>query len=95
MFNIIEQIIANHFGITHEGLLTDRGRDASDARHFLWYILHCIMGYSGQSVARQYGTSARNVMHYSSLIKDGIRSQPFYAKHYRELRSVLKTLDII
>jgi len=95
MFSIIEQIIANHFGITHEELLVSQNRPASDARHFLWYILHCIMGFSGNAVAKTYSVSPRNVLYYSAMVRDGIKYQPFYATHFRQIRAALRMLDII
>lgn len=95
MFSIIEQIIANHFGITHEELLTSSTRPASDARHFLWYILHAVLGYSSNYIGKHYGVSSRNVLHYSSSVKDGIRYQPFYARNFRGIQSKLKILDLI
>lgn len=95
MFDIIEQIIANHFEISHETLLDSQARPASDARHFLWYILHTVMGYSGRTVAKRYGVSPRNVLFYSALVRDGIRNQPFYSTHLREITRSLRFLDII
>ena len=95
MFDIIEQIIANHFGITHEELLTDSTRPASDARHFLWYILHAILGYSSNSIGKRYGVSQRNVLFYSSMVRDGIHNQPFYATNFRRIQKSLKMLDLI
>lgn len=95
MFSIIEQIIANHFGITHEELLTDNSRPASDARHFLWYILHAILGYSSNSIGKRYSVSGRNVLFYSSMVRDGIKHQPFYSTHFRRIQASLKLLDII
>lgn len=95
MFDLIEQIIANHFEISHQVLLKGNTRPACDARHFLWYILHCVMGYSGKYVAKRYGVSARNVLYFSALIRDGIKNQSFYAKHYRQIQSALRRLDII
>lgn len=95
MFSIIEQIIANHFGITHEELLTDACRSASDARHFLWYVLHTILGYSSNSIGRRYSVSTRNVLFYSSMVRDGIKTQPFYSSNFRKIQSQLKMLDLI
>lgn len=95
MFDIIEQIIANHFGITHEELLTDSTRSASDARHFLWYILHAILGYSSNNIGKRYGVSQRNVLFYSSMVRDGIHNQPFYATNFRRIQKSLKILDLI
>lgn len=95
MFSIIEQIIANHFGIQHAELLEGNTRPASDGRHFLWYILHSIMGYSGRTVAQRYGVTPRNVMYYSAVVRDGAKTQPFYSTNLREIQSDLKMLDII
>lgn len=95
MFSIIEQIIANHFGITQEELLRERTRPASDGRHFLWYVLHCVMGYRSKTVARAYHISPRNVLLYSAIVRDGIKNQPFYANHFRQIQADLRMLDII
>lgn len=95
MFSIIEQIIANHFGIKHEELLTNSTRTASDARHFLWYILHSVLGYSSNALGKRYGVSPRNIFLYSSVVRDGIKNQPFYATNFKSLQVKLKMLDLI
>ncbi|MBO7684813.1 MAG: hypothetical protein J6Y20_04600 [Lachnospiraceae bacterium] len=95
MLDIIEQIIADHFGVTHEELLTDKQRGASDARHFLWYVLHDVLGYSKSVISERYGVSTRNVLYYSSTVRDGIRNQPFYASNFKGIQKKLRLLDII
>lgn len=95
MFDIIEQAIASHFGLTREELLTERHRNASDARHFLWHILHSTMGYSSRAISRHYGVSERNIFYYSSAIRAWIKHQPYYAEHFAQIRSELKMSDII
>lgn len=95
MFDTIEQIIAEHFGVTREELLTDKQRAASDARHFLWFVLHDVLGYSNNVISKRYGVSSRAVLSYSSTVRDGIRNQPFYASNFRGIRNKLQELDII
>ena len=95
MFDTIEQTIAEHFALTREELLTAKRREATDARHFLWYVLHIMAGYSANVIARQYGVSPRNLVHYSSTIGFCIRHQPFFSTHYRQIADRLKELNII
>lgn len=95
MFSIIEQIIASHFGITQEELLTEQTRSASDARHFLWYILHTILGYSSKNIGKHYSVTRRTVLLYSASVRDGIKTQPFYATNFKSIQSKLKVLDLI
>lgn len=92
MFEKIENIVADSFGISRERLIgKELLREVTDAKHFLYYILYCIYGYKALSIAERYGVTKVNV--YSSIrqIHTGIRTQKYYANiHARLLKDILE-----
>lgn len=92
MFEQIESIIADSFGISRERLIgKELLREVTDAKHFLYYILYFIYGYKAISIAERYGVTKVNV--YSSIrqIHNGIRTQKYYANiHARILKDILE-----
>lgn len=95
MIEKVEQIVAEHFGVTVEQMKAGKSRRDNDARHFLWYFLHCVLGFRGSVLSRTYGVAARNVYYYSSLVKDGLAREPFYSKNCMEIQAKLKELEIL
>lgn len=98
MYRIIEDTIAPLFGVTPEDIRDispHNTRDVLDARHFIWFVLHEVLGYRSVVIASEYGVTKRNINHYISDFSDGLRCQPFYANNYRRILSALKEKDII
>lgn len=95
MFDTIEQIIAEHFGLNAGQLVDGKTRPENDAKHFLWYFLHTVLGYSNADIATRYKVSVRNVIYYASLIRDSIGIDPYCSKNCREIQDKLKELDMI
>ena len=95
MIEQVEQIVAGHFGVSVENMKAGKSRRDNDARHFLWYFLHCVLGFRGSVIAKTYGVAARNVYYYSSLIKDGLSRERFYTKNCMEIQAKLKDVEIL
>lgn len=96
MFENVEGVVSAHFNVTPEQIRTGgKSRDITDARHFIWYILHTTMGYNGKKIAREYKVTARNVYYSVAVIRDGIRTQPFYSKHLSDIQKELGDHEII
>ena len=95
MIERIEQVVADHFGITVDQMRTGKSRSELDARHFLWYFLHFVYGYSGRDVASRYGTTRRVILHYSALVRDRLGREPFFSKNCSELQGKLKEIEAI
>ena len=95
MIEKVEQIVAEHFGISVDQMRSGKTRPDNDARHILWYFLHCGLGFRGSAIAKRYGVAARNVYYYSSLVKEGLAREPFYSKNCSEIQAKLKGVEII
>jgi len=94
-WKVIEDLVCRHFNVTIEDMRgRSRVRDIVDARQFVWYIEHAILGYRGTHIAREYGVTTRNVFYASSVIREGIICQPFYAKHMEAIMRELKKFDL-
>ena len=97
MVNAVEKIIISHFGVTEEEVRSSkyRSRNVSDARHYIWYFLCGVLGYSVQSVSKEYGATDRSVQYAIHTIADAIRLQPSFARHCQEITKELKELDLL
>lgn len=61
----IESSICQLFGVDIESIYSrDMRRVVSNARHYLWFILHLHFGMSYLDIARQYKRSRRKVIQY-------------------------------
>lgn len=90
----VEHIVACHFGLDdncfREG---SRLRIATDAKHFLVYILKDVYGYRPKDIANRYGFSRRNVYMSAQIVREGIRLQPFYSSHYHDIMELLQEYE--
>lgn len=93
----VENIVGEHFGVTIDQLHNPKcdSRNTMDARHFLWYILHHVLGYKMSTLVEEYHTTERNIAHHIAKIKDGVQLQPFYARHCGELMKQLREMNIL
>lgn len=96
MFGEVEKIVGDYFEVSPEEIRgKNRNMNCSDARHFVWHILHYILGYKVSFIAKVYGVTRRNVYYSITQIHEGIRMQPFYEYHYRNILKELKDSSII
>lgn len=96
MYELLEEIISEHFGIKKEALVgNSRQRPYSDGRHFLYYILYYIFGYKVSAIADRYGRTRRNIYDSIDLIHDSIRLQPYYRDTYRQLMDEIRDKVVI
>lgn len=92
---MIEALVCRHFDVTVDEMRgKSRIRKIADARQFVWFIEHAILGYRSTHIAREYGVTTRNVFYASSAIKAGIAYQPFYAKHMQAILAELRRFDL-
>lgn len=86
MIEIVEKTIAEHFRISRSDFYSkSQERDVTDAKHFLWYVLNTTYGLRVGIIAMAYSTSRQNVHYSITLIREGIKFQPFYEKHYHDI----------
>ena len=91
---IVEHIIASHFGLNDSCFREkSRLRVATDAKHFLVYILKDVYGFRPRDIAKRYGYSRRNVYMSSQIVREGIRLQPFFSGHYSAIMAELHNCD--
>lgn len=98
MYAAVEQVVCEIFHVTPEqvrDINPHNLRDTRDARHFVWYVMHEVLGYRSLAIAEEYGVTKRNINHFVSLIDSGVHNHPFYARHYRTILNKLKESNII
>lgn len=99
MYRKVERIVSGQLGVPVEiirsGVSENGNRTISDARHFVWYILHGVLGYRTSAIAEEYRTSQRNIFLANAIIREGIRTQPYFAKHYRAMQAEMREEEII
>lgn len=94
-WRVVEELVCKHFGVSVDDMRgRSRVRDIVDARQFVWFIEHAILGYRGTHIAREYKVTTRNVFYASAVISNGIICQPFYAKHMQAIMRELEKFDL-
>jgi hypothetical protein len=89
---IVEHAVASHFGLADSCFKSgSRLRVATDAKHFLVYVLKEVYGFRQKEICERYGYSRRNVFMSAQMIREGVRHQPFYSRHYAAIMERLKT----
>lgn len=75
--------IANFFGFTKEAVLgKDNSHKISQARNFIYYILHFDCGCSSATIAKKMCRSARHIQHQNSITKYHVENfKPFQATY--------------
>lgn len=82
----IEMIVANHFGIEPQSIINRESKEnVSNARYFLWYILHFDLGMSPTQLGRLYYRTPRLVKRGYAKIKSGIKFHKLYSNIYEDL----------
>lgn len=84
--------IANFFGFTKEAVLgKDNSHKISQARNFIYYILHFDCGCSSATIAKKMRRSTRQVQHQNSITKYHVENfKPFQTTY----NQVTNELDI-
>lgn len=92
MYKVVEEIIERHFNLDPNQLrnLGNMTRNVTDARSFTWFVLRYHFGYSARTLAVEYGVSRRSIFYGMSNVRNGIKHQPFYQQHYRQIMEMLK-----
>lgn len=86
----IEKSICNLFEVTKEDLYSrELKQNASNARHYLWLILHCHYGFSNLSIARKYKRARVTVIQYITQLKFRIKHQREDKEIYAEIKKIL------
>lgn len=50
-------------------------RKESNARHYIWFILHCHYAFSNSFLAKRYSKSKRKIIYYISEVKFRVLNQ--------------------
>lgn len=72
----IENEVCDFFGVSRKDLYSkDLKQSKANARHYLWFLLHCHHGLSNLALARRYGRARITIIQYISQIKFRIEHQ--------------------
>lgn len=83
----IEKKICDFFGVSHEDLYSrDLKQDKANARHYLWFLLHCHYGISNLALARRYGRARITIIQYISQIKFRVEHQKEDIVTYEQIK---------
>lgn len=82
----ISEEVCKYFDVSEQDIVNkDKKEKPSNARYFLWYILHYEMRLSVRMIADTYIRAERNVYKGISKIRCGLRTQSYYRTIYNEL----------
>lgn len=82
----IAEEVCKYFNVSEQQIISrDCTENVSNARYFLWYILHYEMRLSAKKLSNIYFREPRNVFRGISKIKQGIKNQPYYKAIYEDL----------
>lgn len=92
MYKKIEEIVEKHFNLDPDQLrnIGNMTRNVTDARSFTWYILRYRFGYSARTLAVEYKVSRRSIFYGMGNVRNGLKYQPFYQQHYRQIMEKVK-----
>lgn len=89
----IEEIIAKYFGISPQDIINKLQKEnVSNARYFLWYILHFKLEMSSNKIGKIYLYTPRLVKYGYAKIKNGIRFHKFYNNIYEDLMEKIEPI---
>lgn len=98
-YKIIEDVVSKQFDVSidevRRGGRKGFKRTVTDARHFIWYVLHVCMGYRVSAIAREYNVTVRNVFLSVSSVRQSIQYHPYMRGHLRQIIDNLKDLEIL
>lgn len=82
----IEHEVCVYFRVTEQDIINkDNSEISSNARHFLWYMLHFKLGMSPLKISNIYLKMPRAVKKGYAKIKNGIKYHSYYKVMYNEL----------
>lgn len=89
----ISEIVCTYFNVEEQQIISRNSTErVSNARYFLWYILHYHLRISGLTLAKIYFRKKRVVFSGISKIRQGIKNQPFYKIIYEDLYKKVEPL---
>lgn len=82
----VSNVVCGFFGVKHKDLINKcKSEQLSNARFYIWYILHTKYGLSYTVISAMYFRTKRNVEIGIAKIKYGIKEQPFYRKIFEDI----------
>jgi chromosomal replication initiation ATPase DnaA len=89
----IAEEVCKYFNVSEQQIISrDCTENVSNARYFLWYILHYEMKLSGKTLAKMYFRTHRGVFKGVAKIRSGLKTQPFYQIIYDNLYKKVELL---
>lgn len=86
----IEKKICDFFEIGHEDLFSSSLKQRhANARHYLWFILHCHYGLSNQTIARRYKRARITVIQYITELKFRVEHQKEDILTYEKIKGII------
>lgn len=89
----IEKEVCSYFKISEQDIINkDNSEVISNARHFLWYILHFKLAMSPLTISKIYFRLPRTIKRGYAKIKSGIKYHSYYQIMYAELEQKIEPL---
>lgn len=89
----IEKEICSYFKIREQDIINkDNSEVISNARHFLWYMLHFKLSMSPLTISKIYFRLPRTIKKGYAKIKSGIKYHSYYQIMYAELEQKIEPL---
>lgn len=93
MIDIEETIekVANFFGYTTADVVKkDKSHDVSNARNFIFYILHCKCGMSSNAIAKKFERGVRHIKHQNATTKYRVENFKDFKDTYAQLEASIE-----
>jgi chromosomal replication initiation ATPase DnaA len=93
MIDIEETIekVANFFGYTTADVVKkDKSHDVSNARNFIFYILHCKCGMSSNAIAKKFERGTRHIKHQNATTKYRVENFKDFKDTYAQLEASIE-----
>lgn len=89
----IEKELCEFFGVDKESIYARNAkRKVSNARHYLWFILHTHFGLSFLDIAKMYNRSRRKVIQYCMEIRFRVNNQREDKDVYDKIKTMITEL---
>lgn len=89
----IEKEVCLYFKIRENEIINkDNSELVSNARHFLWYILHFKLQMSPLTISKIYFRLPRSIKRGYAKIKNGIKYHSYYQIMHKELEEKIEPL---
>lgn len=86
----VSNVVCGFFGVKHKDLINKcKSEQLSNARFYIWYILHTKYKVSTSILSALYFRCERNIKFGISKIKHGIKEQQYYRKIYEDIQLLL------